>query len=310
MKSISVRVEHKGKDGATFQNRHDERKGHVPDYVDQSKMHLNSIIISPVSYGVLKQTCDTRRALRPTQKKMKSTAAVATVGIITFSTAAQKVIDTLPVDEQNKIFEDVSKAIAERLDNEITGLVVHRDEYAIHGHFQMPAYSKSGIPTSKIINPKIASGLQDIAGAVVMKYGISRGVKKAVRVANGDDPKKTRNRSVKQLHEDLPAEIAELEKKLAGAAIKYEKQRQLISNLTIKINSLTTDCFNFELKIAQAKKTLDIYENRAADAEKNYTEFSEKLKNSAFSAIEQAHSIAENTIHETTSFEIFKHRLR
>ena len=265
MDSISVRIEHKGKDKATFQNRHDLRNGHVPKYVSQDKSHLNSVLISPVPYGVLKQTCDTRRALRPTQKKMKSTAAVATVGIITFSTDAQKIINALPSAEQDIIFKEVSSAIAERLDNEITGLTVHRDESAIHGHFQMPAYSKSGIPTSKIVNPKIASELQDIAGAVVMKYGISRGIKKAERILNGEDVKTHIHRSVQQLHEDLPLEIETLELELAEAKAKILKQQNLITNQHLKLDALALEVSTAEAKMLQAEKTLAVYEKRETD---------------------------------------------
>ena len=277
MDSISVRIEHKAKDKTTFQNRHDMRKGHIPKYVDQSKSNLNSVVIEPVSYGMLKEICDTRRSGRETQKKMKSTASIATVGIITFSTDAQKIINALPSAEQDIIFKEVSSAIAKRLDNEITGLVVHRDEYAIHGHFQMPAYSKSGIPTSKIVNRKIASELQDIAGACVMKYGISRGIKKAVRIENGEDVKKTIHRSVAQLHEDLPYEIESLELELAEAKAKMLKQQNLILQQNIKLDAFASEVRTAESKMQQAEKTLAIYEKRELDTKASIKKMDDRI---------------------------------
>ena len=266
MRSISIRIENKAKDKATFQNRHDLRQGHVPNYVLQDKSHLNSVLISPISYGALKSICDNRRSLKETKRKIKSNVAVATVGIITFSKEAQKVIEDLGVEEQNTIFTDVAKAIAERLDNEITGLTVHRDESAIHAHFQMPGYSKSGMPTSKIVTPKLASELQDIAGACVEKYEIERGIKKIERIRNGEDLKKIIHRTVAQLHEDLPSEIEKLKKDLEDGMAKLAKQKILIMQKNTMLLHLDKEA---EAKIEQARKTLQVYQKKEADAIEN-----------------------------------------
>lgn len=262
MDSISVRVEHKGMDKSRFQMLHDTRTGNQPDYVDRARAHLNDVLIVPGSPGAMSKLCKKRRELRVTQRQMKIDASVATIGIVTFSTSAQKIINDLSRDEQNFMFEDVSNAISKRLNNEITGLVVHRDESAIHAHFQMPAYSLDGTPVSKLITPRVASELQDIAGACVEQHGISRGVKKKVRVARGESLAKTTHRNVKQLHEDLPAELETLQRQIEEQLLKLQKNDRLIREKQLQIDTLDATVEKTE----QAKKTLAIYEKRIFDA--------------------------------------------
>lgn len=260
--SISVRIEHKNVSKTSFQRLHDTRTGHVPAYVDQARSNRNDTLIVPGTPRAMGKVCRERRKLRITQRAMKTDASVSTVGIITFSTSAQKIIDALSRDEQNFLFEDVATAMAKRLDNKLTGLVIHRDEEAIHAHFQMPAYSLSGMPTSKLVSPKVASELQDIAGARVQKYGISRGVKKAVRVQAGEDVSTTRHRTVRQLHQDLPGELEALKIQIHDREQKLKKYDRLISKKQAEIAELG----ELEEKTAQAKKTLAVYEKRIFDA--------------------------------------------
>ena len=264
MESISVRIEHKSMDKAKFQKRHDTREGHIPKYVEQDKSHLNSVLIEPISPGQLKALCLDRRGLRDTERKMKSDASIASVGIITFSTSAQTIVDKLTVEAQDRLFAHVAAAIAKRVNNSLTGLVVHRDESAIHCHFQMPAYGLDGTPVSKLITPKFASELQDIAGACVAEYGISRGVKKSERIALGEPRSNTVHKSVKELHEDLPVEIENLKGQVRELELKLEKNTRLLLEKQIKIEAL--DKANTE-KLEQAEKTLAAYQKRVTAAE-------------------------------------------
>lgn len=213
--TVSVRTTHKGPGKAVGQKRHDLREGYVPKYVDRSRSGLNSVLIKPLGEADLKQICLERRSLKNTKRAMKKDASLSTTGIITWGKEAQGVIEALSVEDQDKLYSEIARRLSELLSSEITGLVVHRDESAPHAHYQMPAYATDGRPLSKVMTPAIAVKMQDVAGEVLASLGlgeIKRGVPKATRIAAGEPTSAWVHRSVKQLHDDLPQEIAELEK--------------------------------------------------------------------------------------------------
>lgn len=143
---------------------------------------------------------------------MRSDASVSQIGIITFGTEAQKAIEKLTPEQQDFYFKKAASNAASHCQNEITGLVVHRDESAIHAHFQMPAICRDGKPQSK---KGIDFGeLQDKVAVGFESLGINRGVKKEVRKDRGEPESAYIHRSVRQLHEDLPKEIKAAEKRL------------------------------------------------------------------------------------------------
>jgi hypothetical protein len=193
---------------------------------------------------------------------MKKDAAIATVGILTFGHEAQPLIDILPLAEQDALYNEAAKAIADRLNTTLTSLVVHRDESAPHAHYTLAAYDLEGIPLSKKITPTVASELQDIAGSVYDVYGIHRGEKKKTKIARLVSEGYTKNeisaavihRTVKTLHEDLPKEIAKLEEKVA-------KNTRLIQEQTTKLEQ-------GKVSEEQALKRIATYEHRRAEADK------------------------------------------
>jgi len=79
------------------------------------------------------------------------------------------------------------------------------------------SYTDVGEPVSKLATYTIAAELQDITAEVMQTYcpDIERGHKKWDRIEYGADYADTLNRSVKQLHQDLPREIAAREAELA-----------------------------------------------------------------------------------------------
>jgi len=197
---------------------------------------------------------------------MKKDAAIATNGIITFGTEAQPIIESLSKDEQNQLFQETANRIANRLNTDLTGLVVHRDEAAIHAHFQMLAVNKDGLPLSKVIDRKTAKELQDIAGQVYAAHGITRGTPKAERLARGDDLSKIVHRSVAELHRDLPTEIEAKRKALEAQRLelqeleaKAEKNRRLAEEQAAKLQAGRV------AEEAAAKRT-ETYLKREADA--------------------------------------------
>ena len=259
MKTVSVRIGHKSQSKSKCQRHHDTRKSKIPKYVDQSKSRLNSTVINPMAESELTKICDERRGQRNMLRHKKSDAAISTIGIITFSHEAQSVIESLPIEDQDKLFLEAANAIANEVDSDITGLVVHRDESAIHAHFQMPAYNKQGFPLSKSIKPDTAKKLQDIAGSIFNDLGITRGKPKAQRILDNDPLSTIYHRSVKQLHDDLPREIEILQKQ----AFEYYEKAKKNYDYLIRNHELAR---NASENVDKIQKRILAYERREKEA--------------------------------------------
>ncbi len=266
-KTISIRVAHRSSSKSAGQRRHDTRKSPVPKYVDQSRSDQNSVIIKPAGEAQLRHTCEERRAGRETKRAMRCDAAISTAGIITFGRDAQPVVEALSIEEQDALYLRIAERLAAELKTDLTGLVVHRDEAAPHGHFQMPAVDRDGQPLSQTITPTVARRLQDLAGEEVAHLGIERGVSRAIREARGDDRAKVIHRSVMELHEALPREIeAAQARKLAieQEVAALEAKRANNERLAEKARQNLEDGKGREEAL---QKRLAVYEERARKAE-------------------------------------------
>lgn len=280
-KSISVRVAHRQPIRAGGQNKHDLRRGHQPSYVDGERTHQNSVLIAPQSAAELRKECEQRRSARQTCRAMKRNAAVATVGIITFSHEAQSAIEALSVEEQNRRFLETAKALASSMGTTLTGLVVHRDESAIHAHFQCPAVRLDGNPVSKTLGRGGTSQLQDVGATAWADLGIARGERKADKVARLEQEGKTSaeiraatiHRSVAELHHDLPVERDALSKSIAEdrkrAAAEREAIAEELAALQAKADKNRRLIDEQQTKLAagrvseeQARKRIETYERR------------------------------------------------
>lgn len=219
--TVSVRLEHRAGDRAAGARRHDLREGVVPKYVDRKRSYMNSVLVEPLREGELKEIVLSRRNGK--KRSLRRDAALSTNGILTFGREAQSIINSLPLEEQDRLLRLAAEKVSKELDNDLTGAVVHRDERAIHLHFQMPSWNKSGKPNSKIVDPEVAAKLQDIVSEPFSHLGIERGKPKEQRIADGDDPATIIHRSVKRLHQDLPEEIEQKE------AIRDQIADQIIS---------------------------------------------------------------------------------
>ncbi|BBO99514.1 plasmid recombination protein [Sulfuriferula nivalis] len=271
-KSVSTRVVHKYASLAKGQRRHDVRSEPVPNYVDQTRTHLNSIFLEPRAEKALRDICLDRRALRNPQRAMKKDAAIATLGIITFSHEAQPVINALSIAEQNALYKEAADRISAELNTTLTGLVVHRDESAPHAHYQMPAYNLEGIPLSKSINREVAKRLQDVVGEVYQSHEIHRGKPKFERILAGEDYSKTINRTVRQLHEDLPKELEAARKALDAALEKLRNNETLALKVQEELDAKKGDIDKLQLNIAT-------YERRQAQAKEDADAMETKLSN-------------------------------
>lgn len=212
--TVSVRIEGKKSGASGGQKSHDMREGKQPEYVDAKRSNQNSVLIEPMTSSQLKKLCEERRAEAGAKRKMRSNASVSQVGIITFGTQAQKVIESLRPAEQDRLLRNAAETAAKHCKNELIGLVVHRDESAIHAHFQMPSICKDGKPQSK--KGVDFSKLQDQVATSFFHLSITRGTKKSVRIERGEPESAYIHRNVKQLHEDLPKEIKAAERRLSG----------------------------------------------------------------------------------------------
>ena len=225
--AVSVRIEPKTMSKAKFQRRHDFRIGAQPAYVDGDRTHLNRLLIELRPLPDIQRENEALRMRAGRTRKMKSNAAVVTVGVITFGHKAQDVFNRLPDEVQNRAFTELVQEIAAQLNTSLEALVVHLDETAIHAHFMMRAYNDEGEPLSDATKLSDLSEIQDLAAEVMQRYapGIERGHKKKDRLKAGADYPDTLHRSVKQLHEDLPQEKAALEAEIATKEEKINEQK-------------------------------------------------------------------------------------
>ena len=246
------------------QVRHDLRRGPQPGYVDTERAPLNRVLVQPLSPGQMRSICEERRALRDTERAMKSNAAIATRGVITFGSEAAQLFEKLTPAQQDAAFREVAQAVADRLATSLHALVVHLDEATIHAHYQLAAYNVHGEPISKTTSPKVLSELQDITAEIMARHcpGIERGTRYGDRIAAGADFADTLHKSVKELHRDLPrdleakrAEVAEAGSALSDAQARVEEMQGRVAKLTAKERELTA---------AEAKR-LATYEKRLAD---------------------------------------------
>lgn len=221
-RAISVRLKGRSQSQAYGQRHHDYRLGPQPQYVDMDRAHLNRVLIAPRPIKEIKNEVEALR--RDRMRKMKSNACIVTAGIITFGHLAARWFEDLSIVDQDASFIDVAQTIAERLNTRLEGLVVHRDEATIHAHFELRGYSNAGEPMSKVMTPTIMSELQDTAASSAQRYCplIERGNKKQDRLAAGADYAETVNKSVKQLHRELPQDLEHLKQKVAATAAEIE----------------------------------------------------------------------------------------
>lgn len=250
--TVSVRIEHAKANKTNGQRRHDLRIGRQPGYVDRDQQYKNSLLIEPLTASRLREICQERRSKR-VKAAMKQDPNIVVSGIITFGTDAQPVIEALTRHQQDSLFKKTADRVAEELNTTVTGLVVHRDESAIHAHFQMPQYRMDGEQVKQHTTPTALKHLQDIAGEVFGPLGIARGVSKQERIKNRDSVSSLVHRSVRQLHNDLPKEIEAAQKKL-------EKNQELVLKTAQK---LAEGAGNLE----KMKNLLKTYEKRVDDAQ-------------------------------------------
>ena len=211
---VSFRVKNLKGGEASGAVAHDFRKK-IPNYVDRARTSKNAILDGgppDVSASIKEQG---ERVKARTGKKLRKDANLFLTGILTFSRDARDRVNATPPDQQAK---DFAERFAEKNRVKLLYLARHSDESTTHYHCLWENISSDGESVKNKISPPVLSRWQDVAGEVFSSAGIGRGTPKAVRLAAGEDISKTIHRSVKRLHEDLPAEISREEERLRAVA--------------------------------------------------------------------------------------------
>jgi hypothetical protein len=285
-KAISIRVKHAHRSRYKNQRRHDLRIGHQPSYVDGDRADLNRVIVElPLPAEITKRAKALRERTNPS-RAMRADAAVATIGIIAFGHAAQPIFEAMTPEQQDAAYLEVAERISDEYGTTLRGLVVHADETAPHAHVVWDCRDHDGIPMSRVMK---GSRLQDIAAEVIAKHApdIVRGVRKSERIARGDKPSQIYNRSVQQLHQDLPVEVAAKEQELEKLNTRVDEMQARVAKLEAK-----------EALNEKEAKRLATYRNRLAIRVKEYNEAKAALD-----------AKAEKTTQQEAALEIKEHVL-
>lgn len=241
----------------------------IPNYVDQEKTGLNRSSARPPSVDELLEQQKTE-----TGRTVRKDARLAYAGIITFSTEAQDDIRDLNRKDQGELYKRITSRICEETRAEGLYLTIHNDETAPHAHFMLKPYDIDG--KALRLNPKDMSRLQDAIGEECEKFGldIHRGKPKAQRIADGEPTDKWVHKTVKELHNELPADIEAKREELEKLQEKANKYNRLA-----EINQQKIEAGNGNLE--KMEKNMALYERRAKEAQDEYDNIkknTEKLK--------------------------------
>lgn len=327
--AASVRLKARSLKRAYGQRRHDFRIGRQPNYVDQHRTELNRVLFEPRPLPKIKKEIERLRRSNGAKRAMKSDAAVVTAGIVTFGHKAAELFAQLSDDGQNAALLELVNEVAKRLGSRVEAMVVHLDESSLHAHFELRAYNDVGMPVSKVATSKVMSELQDMTADILSHHcpGIERGHKKFDRIEAGADYAETLNRSVKQLHQDLPAEIEarevelrELEEQQAKLSASMDKTRGYLQKLydkeklnekeakrlqTYQARLAKKEVEQSEIQhrqlemMAKLERAQDALKNRAAEVQEHEAEAREMMDdaNTSLAAIEtMAHELEQGTL--------------
>ena len=227
---ISIRVTPLSASKYAGQRTHDLRLGVPPGYVDPGRTHLNTTLIEPPGLDDLKRhLADIKSRSSCRQKVVPKRVAYA--GILTFSREAQKRIAGLSADEIERRVEASVEAVAAAHAVPILGLVIHRDEAALHAHFLFGSVRTDGTGLALRLTPRDTSAMQDLAAKAWEDLGIGRGRSIGQRIKDGESTSATIHKNVKELHESLPKEIAAARAELEKTTAELSARRRALADV-------------------------------------------------------------------------------
>lgn len=274
--AASIRLQSKTMSQAYGQRRHDLRNGKQPKYVDPDRKELNRTLVQQRPIPNIRDEIIELRKRRGAQRALKSNAAIVKSGIVTFGTEAAKMFNALPEDEQDAALEQLIQLLADRLETRVESLVVHLDETEIHAHFDLRAFANDGQPICRSMNRTALSEFQDMTADVLKRYcpDIQRGNSKRSRLNAGAQYPDTLNRSVRQLHEDLPKEITQKEQEVRNLDADIAARLASVQKDKVRV----TELGNREDLNAKERKRLGDYRARIEKKEEALKETAEQLQ--------------------------------
>jgi len=275
MASISIRM--KKTSNVAGRVAHDFRK-RTPKYVDPWKKYLNATLLGhPIEQDALRKNLE-RTHKEKTGRSRRKDSALIWEGIITFSHDA----DLTDIEAFDQAAIKLLDQIAERHGfNNPLWLVRHEDESRPHYHF---AFTNAHADTAKPVrmSPYDMRQLQDLAGQCFEHLSLTRGKSKKQRIADNEPAHKWINRSVKQLHNDLPTEIKELEterktieQQIDKLKEKERKNHELLERTLKKIKEASIEDKKLQEKL---QKRAETYERRMKNTEKEIKEKESELE--------------------------------
>lgn len=266
-RAASIRLETRNASRLYYQRGHDLRNGKLPGYVDPDRLDLNRVLIPYPRVCEVRDICKERRSQRETERAMSRTVSIAMTGIITFGAEAAVMFNRLSSAQQDAAFRDLVQATADRLNTSVSGLTVHLDETTIHAHFELVGYTHDGHPLSQRTRPGIFSELQDLTAEIMGRHcpGIERGRRYGERLAKGAEFREVLHRSVKQLHHDLPHDLAEAAAEVAAGRDIVQRLEGDAAALKARVAAATAELAAFEAQVSAARSAVDDATARVAE---------------------------------------------
>ncbi|MFC0202621.1 hypothetical protein, partial [Paracoccus rhizosphaerae] len=206
------------------------------------------------------------------KRAMRSNAAVLTGSIITFGSEAQAWVGDLSKIDRDAMFRAVAEAVTQHLGADLSGLISHGDESAPHAHGYSPAIRSDGMPLSKVITRAIASELQDVAAVAARPWLplIERGNRKRDRLEAGASYADTVHRTVRELHRDLPADLALKRSEVEAEKLRLDEVRSTLEKNKRLAEKAQADLMRYQddaTKTEKIAKRLSSYQARAEKAQ-------------------------------------------
>ena len=295
-KAVSVNIQ----PSSGGQTAHDLRIGPQPEYVDQTRSHLNRVMIEPLRNNELRDEWQAVKKVVGKTGKIRSNQNLAYAGVVTFGIEAQTIFAALSDEEQEAALRELCEKIATRFNTRLTGLVIHLDESALHAHFQLRGIADDGTMLSQTVKRAALREVQTLAAEVMGKHapGIERGKTIQTRLDEGEDYAATIRRSVKQLHADLPEEIAAKEGELAEVQAKLDKNAALLTKAQADLEKAVAQNGAESAKAEKIRKRAATYEKRATDAQTQLDRLTGELahQQAALDKIEKAKGTAKGEL--------------
>jgi len=231
MGQLSARVMFKTLKQAVGQHHHNDRSK-VPSYCDPERIGMNRTLKAFPTETYTKRNGDevvrevSLRSManemelsykKAIGRKWQSNSCHFIDGVLTFSSSAdlsdKAMLDQCALSTMDEIIKK-----HELREDALIEMVRHEDETRTHYHFMLKNQRLNTTSARRSFDRVACSELQDLAGAAFACMDIHRGTPKQERIDKGEPKHKYIHRTVKQLHEDLPLELAQAQAVLANCS--------------------------------------------------------------------------------------------